>query len=73
MGYLIIKLSREEMKSNNNPWLTKGISKSINQKNAVYRKFIRVQNSHSKEIYHLELKQYKSMIISFSLDHPSVS
>ena len=66
MGYLIIKLSREEMKSNNNPWLTKGILKSINQKNAVYRKFIRAKNYHSKEIYHLELKQYKSMINSFT-------
>ena len=40
----------------------KGILKSINQKNAIYRKFIRTKNLNSKEIYHLELKRYKSMI-----------
>ena len=51
------------MKSSNKPWLTKGILKSINQKKeAVYRKFIRTKNLHSKEIYHLEFKRYKTMI-----------
>ena len=56
------KLSLKEMKSSNKPWLTKGILKSINQKNAIYRKFIRAKNLHSKEIDHLEFKRYKSMI-----------
>ena len=28
----------------------------------IYRKFISTNNLHSKEIYHLEFKQYKSMI-----------
>ena len=58
----ITKLSLKEMKSSNKPWLTKGILKLINQKNAIYRKFIRAKNLHSKEIYHLEFKRYKSMI-----------
>ena len=31
-------------------------------KNAIYRKFIRAKNLHSKEIYHLKFKWYKSMI-----------
>ena len=52
----------KEKKSSNNQWLTKGILKSINQKNAIYKKFIRAKNLHSKEIYHLEFKRYKSMI-----------
>ena len=35
----------------------------INQsKNAIYRKFIRAKNLHSKEIYHLEFERYKRMI-----------
>ena len=49
----ITKLSLKEMKSRNNPWLTKGILKPINKKNAIYRKFMRAKNLHSKEIYHL--------------------
>ena len=56
------KLSLKEMKSSNKLWLTKGILKSINQKNAIYRKFIRAKNLHSKEIDLLEFKRYKSMI-----------
>ena len=58
----ITKLSLKEMKSSNKPWLTKGILKSTDQKNAYYRKCIRAKNLHSKEIYHLEFKRYKSMI-----------
>ena len=53
----ITKLSLKEMKSSNKPWLNKGILTLINQKkNAIYRKFIRAKNLHSKEIYHLEFK-----------------
>ena len=62
----ITKLSLKEMKSSNKPWLTKGILKSINQKNGIYRKFIRAKNLHYKEIYHLEFKRYKSMINSLT-------
>ena len=58
----ITKLSLKEMKSSNKPWLTKGILKSISQKSAIYRKFIRGKNLLSKQIYHLEFKRYKSMI-----------
>ena len=58
----ITKLSLKEMKSSNKPWLTKGILKSINQKYVIYKKFTRAENVHSKEIYHLEFKRYKSMI-----------
>ena len=58
----INKLSLKEMKSSNKPWLTKGILKSIHQKNTIYRKFIRAKNLHSKKIYHYKFKQYKSMI-----------
>ena len=58
----ITKLSLKEMKSSNKPWLTKGILKSINQNNAINRKFIRTKNLHSKGIYQLEFKRYKSMI-----------
>ena len=52
----------QEMKSSNKSWLTKGILKSINQKIAIYKKFIRAKNLNSKEIYHVEFKRYKSMI-----------
>ena len=42
--------------------LTTGILKWINQKNAIYRKFVRAKDLHSKDIYHLDFKRYKSMI-----------
>ena len=58
----VTKLSLREMKSNNKPWITKGVLKSINQKDAIYKKFVRAKNPHSKEIYHLAFKRYKSMI-----------
>ena len=58
----IAKLSLKEMKSINKPWLTKGVLQSINQRNAIDRKFIRVKNLHFKEIYHLEFKRHKIMI-----------
>ena len=58
----ITKLSLKEIKSRNKPWLTKGILKLINKKNDFYREFIRAENLHSKEFYHLEFKRYKSMI-----------
>ena len=47
----LTKLSLKEMKSSNEPWHTKGILKLINQKKkkAIYRKFIRAKNLHSKE------------------------
>ena len=35
---------------------------SINQKSGIYRKFIRTQNFHYKEIYHLKFKRHESMI-----------
>ena len=55
---LINKFSLKEVQSSNESWLTKGILKLINQKSAIYRKFIGDKNLHSKEIYLLELKQY---------------
>ena len=58
----VTKLSLREMKSNNKPWITKGVLKSVNQKDAIYKKFVRTKNPHSKEIYHLTFKRYKSMI-----------
>ena len=36
------------------------INQSIKKK-AIYRKFIRAKNLHSKDIYHLEFKRYKSI------------
>ena len=36
------------------------ILKSINKKNDIYRKFIRAKNLHSKEFYHLNLKDGKA-------------
>ena len=58
----VIKLSLKEITSSIIPGLTKGILKSINQKSVIYRKFIRAKNLNSKEIYHLEFKQYKNRI-----------
>ena len=58
----ITKLSLKEMKSSNKPWITKETLKPVNQRNTIYRKFLRTKNPHSKEIYHLEFKRYKSMI-----------
>ena len=69
----ITKLSLKEMKSSKKPWLTKGILKLISQNNAIYRKFIRAKNLHSREIYHLEFKRYKSMIEILKLKNQSTT
>ena len=61
----IAKLSLNEMKSINKPWLTKGILQSINQsikEMLLTENLLRVKNLHFKEIYYLEFKRYKIMI-----------
>ena len=45
----IKKLSNKDKKTMKKPWITKGILKSIEKKNRIYRKCIRTKNSTKKE------------------------
>ena len=44
----IRKLTKAELKLKSKPWLTKGIMTSIQKKNIIYKKIIRVKNSAKK-------------------------
>ena len=54
------KLSRREVKFNSKPWITKGLRKSINNKNIMYRHFVRTKSSYS----HHEYKMYRNKLTS---------
>ena len=45
----IKKLSNKDKKTMKKPWITKGILKSIEKKNRIYRKCIRTKNATKKE------------------------
>ena len=44
----IKKLSNKDKKTMKKPWITKGILKSIEKKNQIYRKYIRTKNATKK-------------------------
>ena len=44
------------------PWITKGILKSIEKKNEIYRRCIRTKNSTKKEELHNLLKSYRNSL-----------
>ena len=44
------------------PWITKGILKSIEKKNRIYRKSIRTKNARKKEELHNLFKSYRNSL-----------
>ena len=56
------KLSYKEKKSLSKPWLTKGILKSITQKNVLYRKIIRTKVLTKRKLLLQNFKVYKNTI-----------
>ena len=44
-------LSNKENKSKIKPWITKGIRKSINRKNKIYKKYVKNKNENTYEEY----------------------
>ena len=48
------------------PWITKGILKSIEKKNEIYRRCIRTRNSTKKEELHNLFKSYRNSLDKIS-------
>ena len=55
-------ISIKEKKQLEKPWFTKGILQSVEQKNIIYRKFIRNKETTSKEAFLQKFKHYKNLI-----------
>ena len=64
------KLSCKEDKFNFKPWITKGLRKSINNKNILYRHFIGTKSSYSHHKYNIyittNLQVYYDGVKSFT-------
>ena len=58
----IKKLSNKDKKTMKKPWITKGILKSIEEKNRIYRKCIRTKNSTKNEEMHNLFKYYRNSL-----------
>ena len=56
----IKRFSNKDKKTMKKPWITKGILKSIERKNRIYRKYIRTKNSTKKEELHSLFKSYRN-------------
>ena len=56
----IKKLSNKDKKTMKKTWITKGILKSIEKKNRIYRKCIRTRNATKKEKLHNLFKSYRN-------------
>ena len=58
----IKKLSKKDKKAMKKPWITKGILKSIEKKNRIYRKCIRTKNATKKEELYNLFKSYRNSL-----------
>ena len=58
----IKKLSNKDKKTMKKPWITKGIQKSIEKRNRIYRKCIRTKNSTKKEEMHNLFRSYRNSL-----------
>ena len=58
------KLTNKEFKLTTKPWITLGIRNSIKRKDQLYRKFIGMQNSTTRDDIHTEYKALKNRINS---------
>ena len=56
------KLSKQEKKFQQKPWITKGLQVPIKKKNSIFRKYIRCQNEISKKDLHFQHKNYRNLL-----------
>ena len=57
------KLSNQQIKSINKPWVTKGIKKSILKRDNLLKKFINNKNLVTKNEIHTKYKYYRNTIV----------
>ena len=56
------KISNKEFKRKFKPWITKGILKSIQRKNELFRKYIKCKNETTRNANHQEYKELKNLL-----------
>ena len=58
----IKKLKQKNDKSNNKPWISAGILKSIKKKHNLYKNFIKEKQNHKKNELQNQFKQYRNIL-----------
>ena len=57
------KATKKQLKAKLKPWVTKGIRKSIQQRNKFYKLFIKCKNPDLKNNLHFQFKQHRNQIV----------
>ena len=60
----IRKLTKNELKHQQKPWITKGIRKSIQRREILHKKFIKAKSQEIKDEYHKEYKDLRNKIVT---------
>ena len=58
------KITKNELKLKCKPWITKGIKKSIQRREKLYKKFIKSKNQKSKDELHHNYKELRNHIVT---------
>ena len=58
------KITKKEIKLKCKPWITKGIRKSIQRREKLYKKFIKSKNQKSKDEFHQNYKELRNHIVT---------
>ena len=58
------KLTKKQMKAKHKPWVTKGIRKSIQQRNLFFNRFIKCKQPDTKLNFHNQYKIYRNNIVT---------
>ena len=56
------KISKYKMKFKNKPWLSKGLQKSIQIKNVIFKRYIKAKDELSKFNFHEKYKKYRNLL-----------
>ena len=57
------KATKNEIKQKSKPWITKGITTSIKQRDKFYKKYMKTKDAETKQAYHLRYKQIRNHIV----------
>lgn len=58
------KLTKRQRKRENKPWITKGIKKSLNERDKMFRKFLKEKNHVLRNDLFLKYRRYRNRLVS---------
>jgi len=56
------KLSKQDIKFKNKPWISGGLKNSIKQKNKLFKLYINSKNPEAKILHHINFKKHRNML-----------